>query len=99
QHQPLQRWVWVPAFSVGIQWFCILINDAFESVVTPLPICRTVPVLHKILKAKRDTGIEPATSRLGIRRSIVNKEHMRSQACVLSISIHGVSATSEASPA
>src|SRR5438093_13015776 len=33
-----------------------------------------------------ETGIEPATSSLGTRRSIVNKEHPRSTACILSIS-------------
>jgi len=40
---------------------------------------------------KRETVIEPATSSLGIRSSIVNKKHMRSIACVLSMCSNGFS--------
>jgi len=34
---------------------------------------------RKLLKMERETGLEPATSSLGICSNIDNKEHMRQQ--------------------
>jgi hypothetical protein len=44
------------------------------------------------LKMERETGIEPATSSLGIWSWIVNKEHMRPRWQILNIKSHGISA-------
>ena len=41
---------------------------------------------------ERETGIEPATSSLGIQRTFVNKEQMRPWRLILTIEVHGDSA-------
>ena len=41
---------------------------------------------------ERETGVEPATSSLGIWSWIVNKEHMRPRRQILNIENHAVSA-------
>jgi hypothetical protein len=42
---------------------------------------------------ERETGIEPATSSLGIQLAFVNKEQMRPWRLILTIEVNGVSAT------
>ena len=44
---------------------------------------------------ERETGIEPATSSLGIWQSFVNRELMRPRATILIICTHGVTALCE----
>ena len=44
---------------------------------------------------ERETGIEPATSSLGIWQSFVNKELMRPRTTILIICTHGVTALCE----
>jgi hypothetical protein len=46
-----------------------------------------------IEKMGRETGIEPATSSLGIQLAFVNKEQMRPWRLILTIEVNGVSAT------
>ena len=42
---------------------------------------------------ERETGIEPATSSLGIQLAFANKEQMRPWRLILTIEVNGVSAT------
>jgi len=42
---------------------------------------------------ERETGIEPATSSLGIQLAFVNKEQMRPWRLILTTEVNGVSAT------
>jgi hypothetical protein len=42
---------------------------------------------------ERETGIEPATSSLGIQLAFVNKEQMRPWRLILTIEVNGGSAT------